>query len=62
MLAKYETSLPPGSYDVFVSEGTSMPRCRRLRIRPELPTYWALKLEIDDVYMGNAAGAPAIRN
>jgi hypothetical protein len=57
---QYEISLPPGTYDVFVSESSSMPRCRRLLIRPGLPSYWTLKLEIDDVYMGNAAGAPTI--
>lgn len=47
---KYEASLPPGVYDVFVSEGTSNPRCRRVLIRPGLTGYWTLKLEIDDVY------------
>ena len=47
---QYEVSLPPGVYDVFISEGTSAPRCRRLLIRPGLTSYWTLKLEIDDVY------------
>ena len=47
---KYEASLPAGVYDVFVSEGTSIPRCRRVLIRPGLTGYWTLKLEIDDVY------------
>lgn len=47
---QYEVSLPPGVYDVFVSESGSIPRCRRLGIRPGLTTYWTLKLEIDDVY------------
>jgi hypothetical protein len=47
---QYEVSLPAGVYDVFVSEGGSLPRCRRLLIRPGLTTYWTLKLEIDDVY------------
>jgi len=47
---QYEASLPPGFYDVFVSESGSMPRCRRLFIKPGLTTYWTLKLEIDDVY------------
>ena len=48
---QYEASLLPGAYDVFISEGTSVPRCRRLLIRAGLPTYWTLKLEIDDVYI-----------
>jgi hypothetical protein len=47
---QYEASLPPGVYDVFISDGGSVPRCRRLLIRPELTTYWTLKLETDDVY------------
>ena len=47
---RYESSLPPGVYDVFVSEGTSIPRCRRVLITPGLIGYWTLKLEIDDVY------------
>ena len=58
---QYEASLPPGVYDVFISEDTSIPRCRRLLIRPGLTTYWTLKLEVDDVYMGNSAGAPTIK-
>jgi hypothetical protein len=48
---RYEGSLPPGVYDVFVSEGTSEPRCRRMRIREGLPTTWTLRLEIDEVYL-----------
>jgi hypothetical protein len=47
---QYEVSLEPGIYDVFVSEPGSMPRCRRLAIKPKSPMYWTLKLEIDDVY------------
>ena len=29
---QYEGTLPPGHYDVFVSEAGSVPRCRRLMI------------------------------
>lgn len=47
---RYETSLPPGVYDVFVSEGTSEPRCRRMRVRQGLTDTWTLKLEVDKVY------------
>jgi hypothetical protein len=47
---EYKTSLPPGIYDVFVSEGVSEPRCKRVQIAPGLPTYWTLKLEMDFVY------------
>src|ERR1700686_3000725 len=41
---QYEASLPPGVYDVFVSEGTSEPRCRRMLIGPGLTSRWTLKL------------------
>jgi hypothetical protein len=53
---EYAVSLPPGLYDVFVSESSSWPRCRRTVIKPGDQTYWRLKLEVDDVHMGNAAG------
>ena len=47
---RYEASLPPGVYDVFVSEGTSIPRCRRFLVSPGFTGYWTLKLEMDEVY------------
>ena len=47
---RYQAALPAGVYDVFVSEGTSIPRCRRVLIRSGLTGYWTLKLEIDDIY------------
>lgn len=47
---RYEASLPPGVYDVFVSEGTSIPRCRRVLVNSGYTGYWTLKLEIDEVY------------
>lgn len=34
---QYQASLPPAVYDVFVSEGTSLPRCKRVLITPGLP-------------------------
>jgi hypothetical protein len=55
---EYTVSLPPGIYDVFVSESSSWPSCRRLVINPGAPTHWQLKLEVDDVHMGNSAGNP----
>jgi len=54
---RYQASLPPGVYDVFVSEGTSVPRCRRVLIGAGSTAYWTLKLEIDEVYT-QAGGAP----
>jgi len=48
---RYESTLPPGIYDVFISEGNSVPRCKRVQIRPKYQTYWTVKLEDDDVYM-----------
>jgi hypothetical protein len=47
---RYEASLPPGAYDVFVSEGTSEPRCRRMLVRAGSTSTWTLKLEVDEVY------------
>jgi hypothetical protein len=47
---EYKISLSPGIYDVFVSEGISDPRCKRVQISPGLPTFWTLKLEMDFVY------------
>jgi hypothetical protein len=52
---RYEASLPPGVYDVFVSEGTSEPRCRRVLIGAGSTGYWTLKLEIDEVYTDQMA-------
>ena len=48
---RYESTLPPGIYDVFMSEGNSVPRCRRVQIRPKFQSYWTVKLENDDVYI-----------
>ena len=47
---QYEASLPPAVYDVFVSEGTSLPRCNRVLIKSGGKEYWTLKLEVDNVY------------
>jgi len=48
---RYETLLPPGVYDVFVSEGTSVPVCKRTLIKAGSTSYWTLKLEHDYVYL-----------
>lgn len=50
---RYEASLPPAIYDVFVSEGTSEPRCKRMRIQGGLTNTWTLKLKVDQVYTSN---------
>lgn len=47
----YEFSLPPGVYDVFMSEGNSIPRCKRVMIQPKYKSYWTVKLEDDDVFL-----------
>lgn len=47
---EYKTSLPPGVYDVFISEGGSMPTCKRVLVTEGLTTDWTLKLELDHVY------------
>lgn len=47
---RYEASIPPGVYDVFVIEGVSEPRCRRMQVAPGRTGTWTLKLENDEVF------------
>lgn len=47
---EYKTSLPPGVYDVFISEKGSVPTCKRLLVKEGLSTDWTLKLEMNQVY------------
>jgi hypothetical protein len=47
---RYEASLPPGVYDVFVSEGISIPSCKRVLVSAGSTSSWTLKLETDHVY------------
>src|SRR5262249_51118613 len=37
---RYEASLPPAVYDVFVSEGVSVPACKRLLIEAGSTASW----------------------
>ncbi len=55
----YEASLTPGLYDIFVSESTSLPRCRRVEIRADKIKFWSLKLEIDEDHLTDSAEKPA---
>jgi len=48
---RYEVSLPPGVYDVFVSDSSSEPRCRRMRVAVGDANTWLLKLDLDEVYI-----------
>lgn len=50
---RYEASLPPAIYDVFVSEGASEPSCKRVRVQGGMSTTWTLKLNLDQVYTVN---------
>ena len=47
---RYEATIPPGVYDVFVSEDISEPRCKRMMVVPGRTSYWTLKLENDEVF------------
>jgi hypothetical protein len=49
-VGQYEAALPPGVYDVFVSEPSSTPRCRRVLITAGSTPYWSLMLEHDELY------------
>jgi hypothetical protein len=53
---QYEVPLPSGVYDVFVSEGTSVPACKRVPIKAASTTNWTLKLETDYVYTDKSGG------
>jgi len=44
---RYEASLPPGLYDIFVSEPISIPQCRRVELEPGQEEFWKVKLESD---------------
>ena len=46
----YEASIPPAVYDVFISEGTSKPECRRMLISAGKVSTWNLNLENDPAY------------
>jgi len=50
LAGRYEASLPPAVYDVFVSEGVSVPACKRVLIKSGSAISWTLQLESDDVY------------
>jgi hypothetical protein len=54
----YEASLAPGLYDVFVSEGTSLPRCTRVEIKADKMKFWSLKLETDDDHLTDSVEKP----
>jgi hypothetical protein len=46
---RHEAQLPPGVYDVFVSQDTSFPVCKRVRVTEGSTTTVSLQLEIDTV-------------
>jgi hypothetical protein len=46
---RYEVSLPPGLYDVFISDGSSIPTCKRMRVTSGEVNVWTVKLEDDMV-------------
>lgn len=48
---RYEAEVPPGVYDIFVSEASSIPRCRRVLVKPRGGHLWNLMLEHDDIYL-----------
>jgi hypothetical protein len=50
---RYEAQIPPGVYDVFVSEGSSLPVCKRLVIKAGSMTDWSENLETDHEHMEN---------
>jgi hypothetical protein len=49
----FEISLPPGLYDVFVSEGSSLPICKRVEIKVDDRKIFTAKLEPDLEHLQN---------
>jgi len=49
----FEISLQPGLYDVFVSEGSSLPMCKRIEIKPVSTRMYTAKLELDEDHLQN---------
>jgi len=47
----FEFSLAPGLYDVFVSELSSLPMCKRVEIKPGHTRVYTAKLETDDEHL-----------
>jgi hypothetical protein len=48
---RYEATIPPGVFDVFISEGVSLPACKRVLIASGKIEYWTLKLANDYVFL-----------
>ena len=44
---RYEGVFAAGLYDIFVSEVSSVPRCKRVEIKADKSEFWVLKLEVD---------------
>ena len=49
----FELSLPSGLYDVFVGEGSSLPMCKRIEIKPDHTKVYTAKLEADGDHLQN---------
>jgi hypothetical protein len=47
----FETSLPPGLYDVYVSEWSSLPMCQRMEIAGDGIEYYRARLKPDHEHM-----------
>jgi hypothetical protein len=47
----FETPLPPGLYDVFVSEVSSLPMCKRVEIVPGKIEHYTVNLKADEEHL-----------
>jgi hypothetical protein len=50
---RYEVSLTPGLYDVFISDGSSIPQCRRMRVTSGEVSVWTVKLRLDEAHLNH---------
>jgi hypothetical protein len=44
---RYEAKIPPAVYDVFVSEGGSIPVCKRIGLTSHGTVFWKIRLKTD---------------
>jgi hypothetical protein len=47
---RYESKVPPAVYDLFISEDTSIPVCKRVQVTPKSTVLLRIDLETDLVY------------
>jgi hypothetical protein len=47
---RYEAKVPPAVYDVFISDGISIPVCKRVQVEAHRTVSWMVQLQTDLEY------------